>query len=369
MTQPLGRRGLLAAAVAGLTVPYLATPQLARAAVPFRLRCSLDTAPTHARNVAVADYLQKLETASDGRISTELHHGGTLFADAAVPKALAQGQVEMACPGSWVMTGVVADCDVVNLPVFYGQPVEICRRVLDGRTGAHINTQLRGALQARVLGPWLYLGFQNWFSATRPIASLADLKGMTIRNGGGGAIAWRTRFFGAVPNVTPWPKVKTALGQGEFGGLITTNESAFSARLWEVGVKTSIQDQQNVNNYVPLINEAFFTALPGDLQALMVDIWMRNVETYRTAMLDAQEQALSGLRAQGVVDATPPDEQIATLREAMLAEQSKLIKELRLSAELPRLLAEDLGQHVPSPPLHAAALAVVSGAMRGGAKK
>jgi C4-dicarboxylate-binding protein DctP len=356
MIHPLSRRGFVVAAAAGL-----AAPAIARGAAPFRLRCSLDTAPVHARNVAIGDYLHRLETASDGRIRTELFHAGALAADAAVPQALAQGQVEMACPGSWVLTGAVADCDVVNLPVLYSQPIELCRRVLDGKTGAHINAQLRRALRARVLGPWLHLGFQHWYSATRPIAALADLKGLTIRNGGGAATAWRTRFFNAVPTTTPWPEVTPALSQGRFEGLITTNESAFSARLWEAGVKTTIQDRQSVDNYVPLVSEAFFDALPWDLQALLITTWQQNVGGYRAAMLDAQDLALEGLRAHGVVDTTPPDEEIAALREAMLAEQHRLVKEWRLSAELPGLLTEDIGQRSAVPVPSRAALARQSG--------
>jgi C4-dicarboxylate-binding protein DctP len=46
----------------------LAAPRISTAAEPFRLRCSLDTAPTHTRNLSMGDYLKKREAASDGRI-------------------------------------------------------------------------------------------------------------------------------------------------------------------------------------------------------------------------------------------------------------------------------------------------------------
>ena len=78
---------------------------------PLRLRCSLDTAPTHGRNIAVADYLAKLEKASDGAIKPELFASWiALFNDLDVAKALIQGQVEMALPGTWTLTGLVPDC-------------------------------------------------------------------------------------------------------------------------------------------------------------------------------------------------------------------------------------------------------------------
>jgi C4-dicarboxylate-binding protein DctP len=113
-----------------------------QAAETFKLRCSLDTAPTHMRNVSVADYLAKIEKASGGRIKTELFSAGALFKDSNVAKALVQGQVEMACPGTWVLTGFIHDCDFVSLPMMFGLDLATVRKAADGRTGASINKQL-----------------------------------------------------------------------------------------------------------------------------------------------------------------------------------------------------------------------------------
>ena len=143
MTLALSRRGLIAAAGFAATTFAIRS----HAAEPLRLRCSLDTAPTHGRNVSLGDYLKKLEAASNGAIKTELFSSGSLFADLDVTKALVQGQVEMACPGSWTITGFIPDADLFQLPPLYGQPLEITHKVIDGRVGAKvgesINTRLR----------------------------------------------------------------------------------------------------------------------------------------------------------------------------------------------------------------------------------
>jgi TRAP-type C4-dicarboxylate transport system substrate-binding protein len=315
----------------------------ATAAEPFRLRCSLDTAPSHMRNQSCADYLKKLEAQSDGRIKTELFSAGALFADVNVGKALVQGQAEMACPGTWVMTGFVQDCDVVNLPVLYARPIEVVMKAIDGKTGAHIAEQLRTKLRARVIGPWLSLGTQHWYSAKKPLHTYADLKGMKIRNAGGAALAWRTRFFDAIPNTTAWPDVPLALSQGTFDGLLTTNESAFSAKLWEAGLKFSIQDHQNLNVYVPLVSESFYNGLPTDLQKLMAELWAQNIAGYRANMLAAQERALQELKNHGLETVIPEEAELAALRKRMVAEQDQLVKDLRMTPELTRLLGEDIG--------------------------
>jgi TRAP-type C4-dicarboxylate transport system substrate-binding protein len=74
------------------------------------------------------------------------------------PSALRQGGIGMAVPGTWVLTGFVPDCDIVQLPVFYGQSIDAVHRVIDGPVGQTINKELEEKLDAKVLGNWLDLG-------------------------------------------------------------------------------------------------------------------------------------------------------------------------------------------------------------------
>ncbi len=312
----------------------LASPRIARAADPVRLRVSLDTAPAHMRNVSIADYLKKLEAASGGRIKTELFSSGALFADLNVAKALVEGQVEMACPGSWTLTGFVPDCDFFSLPTMFGQSLDVVHRATDGAVGGIINDQLHQKLRVEVLGPWLDLGFQNWYSATRPLNGYADLKGMKIRNSGGAGNAWRTRFFEAIPNTTAWPNVPLALSQHTFDGLITTNESTASAKLYEAGVTSSLQDRQSINVYIPLISGRFWDGLPPELRTLMVDTWKQNIPGYRENMAGSQQTAYKTLVEKGVKMTAPPESEIARIRAQMQAQKVQVAKELRISPEL-----------------------------------
>lgn len=341
MNHGIERRRFALGAAAIASVGLVSRPVLA--ANTFKLRCSLDTAPTHMRNVSVGDFLGKLEKASGGRIKTEMFSAGALFKDSNVAKALVQGQVEMACPGTWVLTGFIHDCDFASLPMMYGLDLSVVRKVADGKTGASINAQLLKKLHLQVMGPWLELGTQNWYSATKPLNGYDDLKGMKIRNAGGAALAWRTRFFGAIPNTTSWPDVPLALSQGTFDGLITTNESSFSAKLWEAGMKSTFQDNQNINEYIPMVSERFYTSLPADLKKLLVDTWAANIGTYRDNMGKAQTHALGELKSHNVAVKMADPNEVAAIRKKMVADQPKLVKELHMSADLTKLMATDIG--------------------------
>jgi TRAP-type C4-dicarboxylate transport system substrate-binding protein len=341
MTQRLSRRDFALVSAAALAAPALI--RSARADEPLRLRCSLDTAPSHLRNVSMKDYLGKVEAASSGKIKTELFESGQLYPDLEVGKALIQGQLEMAAPGSWTITGIVSDADCFQLPALYGQPIELIHKVIDGKAGQFLNTEIQQKLRSHVIGPYLDLGFQNWYSSNKPIASLADLKGMKIRNSGGAGQAWRARFLGAIPNTTAWPNVPLALSQGTFDGLVSSNESLVSAKLWDSGVKYSLQDRQFVAEYIPMTSQVFWDKLSPDLQKMMTDIWAQNIPTYRANMAAAQTKARGTLEEHGVKMADPTPEQSAAERKKMMVEQDQLAKDIKVNPEMVKLIMAEVG--------------------------
>lgn len=311
----------------------------------FKMRASVDTSPTHARTIAVADYLKKLQEQSGGRIETELFSSGQLFRDRDVVKALRQGGIEMAVPGSWVLTGFVPDADVFQLPSFFGQPAQIVYAAVDGGIGAMINDELQSKLSVKLLGPWLPLGYQNTYSTNKPIRSFADLAGMKIRNSGGAGQAIRAKFFNAQPNMTAWPDVPLALSQGTFDGLSSTDESLASAKLWDSGVKYGFEDHEFIGFYIPMVSDAFYNKLPPDLQQLLVKVWTDNIGSYRNGMEAAQAQARKTLEANKIVFYSPPPSDLADIRAKMMPMQDATAKELRITPELLKKVTADSTLH------------------------
>lgn len=325
------RRGILWAACAA--VALLCAPT-ARAEAQFKMRASVDTSLGHARTQAVADYLKQVQERSGGRIETELFHSGQLYRDRDVVKALRQGSIEMAAPGNWVLTGLVPDADVFQLPIFFGQRASVAYAAADGKIGQMVDAVFEQKLQVKVPGRWLPLGYQNCYATAKPIRSFDDWAGMKIRNSGGAGQSLRAKFFGAIPNLTAWPDVPLALSQGTFDGLCSTDESLASAKLWEAGVKYGFEDHEFIGFYVPMIADRFYKRLPPDLQKVVVDAWQDRIDTYRRNMETAQEEAHRTLEKNGVQFFSPGPETLAQIRRKMMATQDEVAKELRLSAPL-----------------------------------
>jgi C4-dicarboxylate-binding protein DctP len=339
MYRSLSRRRVVASAMAMLAAPAL---RKAAAEEPLLLRCSLETVPTHTRNAIIRDYLARIEAAAGGRVKTQLFESGQLFPDLQIGKALLQGQIEMAVPGSWSITGIIPDADFLQLPILYGRPLEMVHRAVDGQPGQLIAKQIEQKLASHVLGPWLDLGSFNWYSTSRPLNSYADLKGLKIRNSGGPGQAWRTRFMGAVPNTTPLPNVALGLSQGTFDGLITTNETIASAQFWESGVRHALEDRQFTGEYIPIVSLTFWQKLSPDLQQAFTDIWRQNIAEYRAKMAAAQSHARDLVMSHGIKIVVPPADELAAKRQEMLAQQEHLAMLSRIAPGMVAALTVEL---------------------------
>ncbi len=338
MTLRLTRR-----AFAGAATVMLASPAVLRAAEPIKFRISLDTAPSHPRNVAMLDFVDKVGKESKGELAGEVFHSGQLFADLNVSKALLQGQVEMAAPGAWVMTGLVPDCDMVQLPYFYGTPSEVTHKASDGKPGQHINQQIEAKLKTQVLGPWIDLGYQNWYSTKTQIDKFAALKGLKIRSPGGAGISWRIKFAGGIANTTAWPNVPLALSQGTFDAFVSTDESCNSAKLWEAGVRYSYADHQFMGQYIPMMSKVFAAKLTPAQVKLMVDIWAANIAGYRKGAATSQANARGVLEKNGVKFFDPTADELAAVRKVMMGDIDALIKDAKLSPEIVSLCKDVAG--------------------------
>lgn len=335
------RRAFMGCAAGALATPYLL--RRASAEDTIKLRCSLDTAPSHPRNQAIVDYLAKLDEASNGKIRSEVFHSGQLFADLNVTKALIQGQIDMAAPGTWTITGLVPDGDFAQLPALYGQPIEVVRRCADGAAGELVTKQIAAKVRSHMIGRWLELGYENWYTTKKPIESLQDLNGLKIRSPGGAGISWRIAFVHAIPNVTPWPNVPLALSQGTFDGLVSSDESCTSGKLWDAGVRHAYADHQFFAHYVPMVSDAFWSKLADGERTMMRDIWAENIERYRAMSAKSQADARETMRSHGVTHVDPSPDQFAADRKRMVSAQDALVRDAKLSAEIVSLVTGAVG--------------------------
>jgi len=293
------------------------------------MRVSLDTTAVHIRTKLVGEYLEAVKKRTGGAIEPELFHSAQLFRDRDVGKALRQGGAEMAVPGQWVLTGFEPNLDYPFLPICYGRDRAAMHKISDGEVGQIINRSLEQKLNSKVLGKWFDLGASHTYATNRPLNKPDDLKGLKIRTSGGHGQFVRVKFFDGLPNFTAWPDVPLALSQGNFDALISTNESIASAKLWDSGIKYSIQDYQFYAQYVPMVAEGFFAKLKPEQQKMLTDTWAEMVDRFRDEANEAQRKAAETMAQNGIKVVTAKPEDLAEARKRMLATEVDLVRELK----------------------------------------
>ena len=331
----LVRRQVLPLLLGGLMIPPARAED-----TKFHLRCSVDTSATHGRTVYVGEYLKELEKASGGRIETELFHSGQLYRDRDIGKAMRQATVDMSVPGTWELTGFVPDADVVWMPPFFGRNAQEARKITDGPIGDLINQQLEKALNVKIIGTWFELGLTNFATLKKQVIDAAELKGMKVRVSGGTGQFLHVKYFGAQPDLTAWPDVPLALSQGMFDGLVSSNESMSSAKLWEAGVRYVFLTRESMASYVPMVTQRFWDKLPPDLQKLVVDLWAKNNPRYRDEMEQRQINGRKTMEEHGVVFTEPSKAQIAEVRAGMARLADGWAKEMKISDKMMTLLKD-----------------------------
>ncbi len=325
------RRSALALAAGLLALPLAAGSALA---ADHKIEISLETGPNHIRNISVVELAKDLEAASGGRLEVKVFHGASKYKGTNVPTALAQGALDMGMPGTWHLGKAVPDFNMPGLPIFYGRGRDAQYAVWDGDVGQALNKKLEEKLGVVVIGRWFDLGFGQMFFSDKEVTSHADLKGLKMRAPGGAANLARFKGFDATAVKIAWPDVPQALQRNTVDGVLTTHESVRSAKLWDSGLKYAYDDNQSFFQYVPVMSKRAWGGLPEDLQTLIVDTWEAKVDAVRKLAAKRQQSARDDGAANGIKRVDASEDDLAAMREKLLAGQAELVDELRIDADL-----------------------------------
>jgi C4-dicarboxylate-binding protein DctP len=302
------------------------------------LRISLDNAPDHVQVRGVRRFAAELERRSGGRFAVSVVDSGRLSRDVDVFRALQQGRVDMAVPGTWHVSRYEPSVGVFLLPEFYGRSRDEVYRYTDGALGRAVSARIEGALDVVVPGRWMDLGAGHLFFVDREVHGYEQMREMTIRVAGGPGNELRIAALGGYPITIPWNDLPELLRRRSIEGVLTTYETVRTGRLWEYGVTHALEDEQYFPQYVPLVRRAFWDALSAADRSLFRSVWDEAVTRQRLDAARAQERSREVVAAAGVrISVLPPDAREAA-RRLLLAEQSRIAATLAIPADVMELL-------------------------------
>lgn len=298
------------------------------------LRISLENAQDHVQVRVVQEFADVLTARTAGRLRVEVYPDAGLFRDRDVVRALYDGKVEMAVPGTWQLDRFEPSVGLLLLPVFYGRPSSYLHEQIDGELGAELDRRITESNGAVVLGRWIDLGPIHLFSVASPIRTHADIAGLKLRYAGGVVNELRLAALGAVPLPIAWPDFPEHLRRRSVDGVLTSYESIASAALWEAGIRYAFEDSQYFGRYVPLVSAGFWRRIPEDLRQIIATTWEEQVTLAREQAARAQERAKQTLQSHGVTVIVPTVAELDAARSRLLAAQPEMIERLGLDAEI-----------------------------------
>lgn len=333
---PSGPVGLLRviAAFTVITIGALGAAQARPAAASYELRISLDTGPSHLRTQVMRRFAERLAAAMPQRFEFRLFDSGQLYSDRDVIKALMWGDVDMAMPTPLYVARFEPAANVTSLPMFYGQPPEIMRQVLDGPLAAALAGRVEARLPVKVLSPSFDLGYVQIFSTQRPLNSPKDLRGMKIRVPSGAAAIRLFRLQGANPVALPWSDVPLGLSQGNIDAVATTFETLYSGSLWDVGVSFALVERSMFLQYMPLIRREYWDKLDADTRSQFLEVWRDTMQYARDLAAQYQSKAEQVAISHGIQVQLIPDAEVEIERARLLRYQANLVNQLRLPADI-----------------------------------
>ncbi|SLM28025.1 TRAP dicarboxylate transporter-DctP subunit (fragment) [Desulfamplus magnetovallimortis] len=299
-----------------------------------QMRISVENSENHVHTKSVKIFADTLKTKVMGKIDVRFFSDARLFRDSDVIRAMVQGKVEMAVPGTWHVTQFEPDAGIFLLPFFYGQPVETNYNVLDSIVGRTLNENIEKNLKLKVVGRWIDLGHAHIFGINRKISRHEDIDGLKVRVAGGVANKLRIEAFGGISTIIPWPDLPEYMKLGKVDAVLTTYETIRSAKLWEKGIKSVFEDNEYFPQYIPLVRLSFWQKLSPDIQQIIVDTWEENVNVSRKASADAQQKAKEQLIENGVEVVVPDEDQLRIWRKKLISMQNDFISEVGIDHEL-----------------------------------
>ena len=258
---------------------------------------------------------EEVEKATDGRIKIEVNAGGSLGGERDTVELAMSGNLDIATCANSVLTNFIPEMGILDQAYLWSN-AEQAHAAVDGAIGDLIKEKAQEQ-GLHVIG-FMESGFRNVFS-TKPIQTLEDFKGVTIRTMENPYHQAAFTSFGAMPVAMAFNDVFTALQQGTIDAAENATANCLASGFYEV--TKNITNTEHAFVYILLcMSDSAWQQIPEDLRQPFLDAVQRGCEAQRGYLVEANEEAEKELVENGV---TFYDIDTAELQKAYQEEAKK----------------------------------------------
>lgn len=308
------RRHMLTTAAGVAAFGILRSPE-ARAA-QYVYKVALDQPALHPQTLRTVAAAKKIAEESKGRLVVQVYPNNQLGGDTQALAQLRSGALEFMQIGNNILANVVPVTALADLPFAYSGYGQLWS-TLDGPFGDVLRTQIRKA-GIHVFDKGWDAGMRDVFTASRPVKSVADMKGLKLRIPEAPIPQAMFEALGAAPtpvnNNELYSAIQTHLVDGAEQPLISIE----SAKLYEVSKYISLTNHQSTS-FQMLGNMGAWQRLPKDLQEIATQNFNAAALLERRDIADGEPALEAKLKTQGQTILRPDRAQFrAVIRKARL---------------------------------------------------
>jgi len=303
-------------------------------AQPMELRLSVETPPSHARNLASERWGDASERLSNGAVTVRIFPSGQLYDSPGAVKALASGALDLSVQANSTLSRFEPNLSVVALPMFFGATREQVREILDGPLGQELFGRLENKGILVPGGHFEYAPNNTAYTTRKIVRSYEDLRGLKLATPPSPLFVVMLRSMGAFPVATPRSETVIQLSQGQVDGLGSMTDLTISGgKLWDAGIRYAFRDIAGWGVYIPLVSRATWNKLTESQRDAIRRGWKEAEDWARDYTAAELENGVATNLEHGVVSYSPaPDEQ-RRMRERLLAEQEVLVEQGRMDSD------------------------------------
>lgn len=265
----------------------------------------------HPHGIGAKKFAELLEQKSGGKMKAKAFGGGSLGGDAQVISSLQGGVVEMTLVSPGLLTGLIKEFSVFDLPFMFTNYREV-DAVMDGPVGTRLLDKLKdkGLIG---LGYWDH-GFRNITNARRPINRMEDISGLKVRVIQIPIFIDTFSALGANPVPLPFPELYTALETGTVDGQENPFASIETSKFYEVQ-KYAATTGHVYNPLVAIFSRKIWDKLTEDERHIVQEAATEAGLYERKVSREANEKSMQTLRGEGMQITELSPEEIDRMRQ------------------------------------------------------
>lgn len=259
-----------------LLISFLLIFSCSATSSPIKIICTTDNTKSSLHVVALKKFAELITKYSNNRLEAEIHFRGNENFPAILGEEdnmtmvmNSHQRIHITVLASGNASLQASILEFLMLPYIFRDTESAIRLFKSSFMINDVNAVLANRHNVRAIG-WLIGGFRHLTTSTKPVRTLQDLKGMSIRTPRNRLM--RDTYIALGADVVPlnWSDTFSALESGVVEGQENPYSVIVDSKFWNA-------KQKYVTNNGPflwvgpiLINEQFFQALPRDLQQVVL---------------------------------------------------------------------------------------------------